>query len=206
MGKFLTVALLACGTSFAALPANAAVVVSGFTLNTGTFGAQTGVHSSGSQSGSTLNGYVNQDGSGVTFSTSTGSMSITGNGEATINGDPLLEDLSVLFAKGWDNVTFNFAGDTGTFNLLVNGSALFSSPACNICTIGNGNNQFTLSGTGITSLAFTFNPGVTSTRQFRVEGVSQAPVPEPTTWAMMIAGLGLAGAAMRRKSAKVQFA
>ncbi|BAK66004.1 hypothetical protein SLG_13290 [Sphingobium sp. SYK-6] len=34
----------------------------------------------------------------------------------------------------------------------------------------------------------------------------QAPVPEPATWAMMIGGLGLVGASMRRRSTKVQFA
>lgn len=32
------------------------------------------------------------------------------------------------------------------------------------------------------------------------------PVPEPATWAMMIGGLGLAGAAMRRRKAAVRFA
>ncbi len=31
-------------------------------------------------------------------------------------------------------------------------------------------------------------------------------VPEPATWAMMIAGFGLVGAAMRRRAAKVRFA
>jgi len=38
--------------------------------------------------------------------------------------------------------------------------------------------------------------------------IPQAPgaVPEPATWAMMIGGLGLVGASMRRRAAKVQFA
>lgn len=33
-----------------------------------------------------------------------------------------------------------------------------------------------------------------------------AAIPEPVTWAMMIAGFGLVGAAMRRRSTKVKFA
>lgn len=37
-------------------------------------------------------------------------------------------------------------------------------------------------------------------------GSFNAPVPEPTTWALMIGGFGLAGAAMRRRSGRVVFA
>ena len=36
--------------------------------------------------------------------------------------------------------------------------------------------------------------------------VAAGAVPEPATWAMMIGGFGLAGAAMRRRAAKVSFA
>jgi hypothetical protein len=31
-------------------------------------------------------------------------------------------------------------------------------------------------------------------------------IPEPATWAMMIGGLGLVGASLRRRAAKVSFA
>lgn len=215
MQKIFVSALLAGATLAVSAPAQAAVFVDGFTLGTGSFGGQNGVHSTGTQAAnSMLTGFVNQGGAnnGVTFTTTSGLMSITGGGEATISGDPKIENLTVLFEKGWDNVTFNFEGEkTDAFTLLVNGSALFSitpnagDAACNICVLGN-NGKFTLSGTGITSLAFTFNPGITGAKQFRVEGVSTAPVPEPATWAMMIGGLGLAGAALRRRATKVQFA
>lgn len=215
MRKILVSALLAGAATLLSMPAQAAVFVDGFTLDTGSFGGQNGVHSTGTQApSSTLTGFVNMGGAnnGVTFSTTTGLMSITGGGEATISGEPKIEDLTVVFQKGWDKVTFNFEGEkTDTFTLLVNGSALFSATpnlgdaACNICVLGN-NGKFTISGTGITSLAFTFNPGITAAKQFRVEGVSTAPIPEPATWAMMIGGLGLAGAALRRRATKVQFA
>ncbi|MBO9581616.1 MAG: PEP-CTERM sorting domain-containing protein [Sphingobium sp.] len=35
---------------------------------------------------------------------------------------------------------------------------------------------------------------------------TQAPVPEPATWAMLIAGMGIVGASMRRRKTAVSFA
>ena len=40
---------------------------------------------------------------------------------------------------------------------------------------------------------------------FRID-ITPGAVPEPATWAMMIAGFGLVGASMRRRAAKVSFA
>ena len=66
------------GVALAALSvgsANAAsVLVDGYKLENGSFGAQTGVHSNSSQTGSSVNAYVNQDGSAVTYSTTTGQL------------------------------------------------------------------------------------------------------------------------------------
>jgi hypothetical protein len=39
-----------------------------------------------------------------------------------------------------------------------------------------------------------------------VRGAMAPGVPEPATWAMMMAGLGLAGGLMRRRATKVSFA
>ena len=47
----------------AAGSAQAAVTVDGYSLDTGSFGTGLGVHSTGTQSGTTLNGIVNTDGS-----------------------------------------------------------------------------------------------------------------------------------------------
>jgi hypothetical protein len=195
--KQLAFGLLASVALFT--PAHAAVIVDDFTLDEGAFGSGLGVHSTGTQEGTTLSGVVNQDGSAVTFA-STGVLTINGSGQATVVPlSGIIEVLSVNFARGWDNVTFSFSGDPGTFNLVVNGGAAFTAGGnCSICTIGSGQNKFTLSGSGITSLAFTFDPGVSTARQFRVDGVSNVPaVPEPATWAMMLLGFGFVGGAMR---------
>lgn len=193
--KILVASSAACVLAVTA-PAQAAETVDGYTLDTGSFGTGLGVHSTGTQSGTTLDGVVNNDGSAVTFSSSD-SLTMTGSGEATVY--PLsgfISDLDVIFEKAWDNITFAFTGDAGTFTLLVNGTSLFTQPACTICTVGKGENKFTLSGAGITSLAFTFDPGVSTAKQFRVEGLTAA-VPEPATWALLLLGFGAVGGAMR---------
>ena len=192
--KYATLAL-ACGASLMfCTPAQAAVTIGAYTIEEGSFGTGLGVHSTGTQSGTTIFGEVNQDGSGVTFSSSD-TLSITGSGQAIVDGP--MNDLNVLFAKAWDSVTFSFDGDDdGTFSLLVNGTDFGTCAICNISD--SGQNKFIVSGGGITSLAFTFDPAISTARQFRVEGVSPA-VPEPGTWAMMLFGFGAVGFAMRRR-------
>lgn len=211
----MNIRLLAAAASAIALSmagaASAAqvVVVDGYTLDDTSFGTGFGVHSDGTQSGSTISGNVNQDGSDVTFSTTTGILSITGSGEATVYGDPALEDLLVTFQKSWDSITFNFSKleSNSAFTLLVNGTALFSAApnlgdaACNFCLIGNGANKFTVSGPGINSLAFEFDPGIENAKQFRVEGLSA--IPEPATWALMIMGFGAVGSMVRHSRRKL---
>jgi len=205
----LVVSALIASAALATFPVQATVVnVGSYSLqDNATFGVPTGVHTNGAQTGPTINAHVNQDGSAVTFSTSSGDLHSNGGGEATISGDPTFTDLNVLFAKAWDRMTFSFAGDDGDFTLLVNGSALFTGPGCTICLIStSGENKFVLEGPGITSLAFTFDPGVDNAKQFRVDELSTAPVPEPASWALMIGGLSLVGAALRRRATRVQFA
>jgi hypothetical protein len=88
------------------------------------------------------------------------------------------------------NVTFlgSFGSEVRTFK-LDNGNSWFSARTDN--------------GDLITSVVFDTNgSGVGDIRQVRVGGFAgSAPaVPEPATWAMMLGGFGLLGAAMRRKS------
>ncbi|WEK41615.1 MAG: PEPxxWA-CTERM sorting domain-containing protein [Candidatus Sphingomonas colombiensis] len=211
--KFGGAAALALSALTVAMPASAAVTVGGFTLTANdSFGGQNGVHSNGTQSGNTIYGNVNGvsgNAGDVTF-TSTNALSITGKGEATVQG--AITNLDVLFGSAWDNLTFSFAnmkkGSDNTFTMLVNGIALFDSSNCSICTVtGSGQNKFTLAGTGIYDVAFNFNPGIGTAKQFRVEGLSSAGVPEPATWALMIMGFGAVGGMLRsRRRGAVRFA
>jgi len=199
------------------------VTVGDYTLDDTQFGAQFGVHfDNASNDVTSAIATVNQDGSHVTF-TSTDTFDTDTGGEAVIsdgsgkNADPF-DNLDVAFEKSWDKVTFSFSGgDSSLMSLTVNGVTLFDSGNCSFCVINNGQTKFTITGnvTPISTLAFTFSPDVTSGRQFRVEGVDDGhegggggPVPEPATWAMMLAGFGGMGAILRctRRQARMTLA
>lgn len=204
MKTFITAAVASVTLLAGASSASAAsLLVGGYTLEEGSFGNGYGVHSTGTQSGNDVYGFVNTDGSNVTFS-STDGLSITGSGEATVTNDTTMTNLDVVFEKSWDNITFYLQAEKGKdavesqFTLWVNGTTLFTGPACSFCVATGGGSKFTISGQGINSLAFTFDPGIDTAKQFRVEGVGSA-VPEPATSAMMITGFGLAGATIRRR-------
>lgn len=51
-----------------------------------------------------------------------------------------------------------------------------------------------------------YDPYASGLSEVRFNSAVAGAVPEPATWAMMIAGFGLAGAAMRRRATKVAFA
>jgi hypothetical protein len=185
--------------------ASAGVIVGSYTLESGSFGGQLGVHSTGSQSGvTTASGFVNQDGSAVSFS-STGlfDLLVNGQGEATIVGDPTLANLTVSFAKLWGAVTFDLETVNKTdsvMTLLVNGTDLFSGAVCgSLCDLSNGANKFVLTGPNIQTLTFNFDPAIDDAKQFRLNDTSdvQIEVPEPATWVMMLAGFGLMVAMLR---------
>lgn len=76
-------------------------------------------------------------------------------------------------------------GDTGVLTLVDSGSGYAAW-----VTIA--------SATPFTSLSF-FEPSRNIQDQYFGDVLSGAGVPEPSAWAMMIAGLGLAGAALRRR-------
>ena len=213
----LLAATAACAFSlaWAGAASAATVLVGGYTLETGVFGGQLGVHSDATDTGPVVSGFVNQEGSDVTFDAlGTGNLSINGSGEAIIDGDPLLEALKVTFEHSWSSVTFDFESpthqqdpnfDVSNFTLLVNGTTLFSVgavPSCTFCLVANGSNKFIITAgdsvAGISTLEYHFDPAIQQAKQFRVLGVGPV-IPEPATWAMMIMGFGGIGAMLRHR-------
>lgn len=111
-------------------------------------------------------------------------------------------DFGVMLNKGATNftVTIKFFGDAPDQTI--------SSAGFNI----NGETAFFLNADpGEVFQSVTLSGAFKQLKQFDVRLVD-APtpplpaVPEPATWALMIGGLGFVGAAMRRRSVKVQFA
>lgn len=96
-------------------------------------------------------------------------------------------NVEAFFLDGSPSESFNYSPIQGNTGFLLSGNAgeVFSK-----VVLTSGDNPF-----------FQF-------KQAEI-GIAAAPppaVPEPATWAMMISGLGLAGAALRRRATKVQFA
>ena len=79
------------------------------------------------------------------------------------------------------NVTFRYTDGTGLH------SSTLAVPA------GTGLHTFALNHPGITSFEL-------ADIDFQVDNIVFVPVPEPETWALLLAGLGLTGAAARRRS------
>jgi hypothetical protein len=191
------------------------VTAGNFTLDDTSFGAQFGVHFDNT-SNDVLSAVatINQDSSTVTFSstdtfdTDTGGEAVVADGNGA-NQDPF-NNLNVAFQHSWDKVTFSFdGGDSSLMTLVVNGVTTFTAagatPNCTFCVIGNGQTKFTVTGNGeaISTLAFTFSPDVGSGRQFRV--IDVGAIPEPATWAMMLAGFFGMGGMLRTQRRRRAF-
>jgi hypothetical protein len=73
----------------------------------------------------------------------------------------------------------------------------------------NGQNFMGISGSAgetFTKISFNFtNGGVSDLRQLRLGEVAAPAVPEAATWAMMLAGFGVVGSAMRRRKTSLAF-
>jgi len=163
----------------------------------------------GSQSGHTILGDVN--GVSTTW-TSTDNLETTGSGHAFIDGqgNGVFGDLAFYLTSdpnGFTALNFNlqkpsrasdFTATIKVYDLANNLLATFTP------TVGNGQNKYYLHGdAGEVFSRVTFDAGnadFSSVRQFDILLAEAGGVPEPATWAMMIAGLGIAGAALRRKA------
>lgn len=109
----------------------------------------------------------------------------------------------------FDNVAGNFNGAPGTASQISFGTSLIA--ALNINGTSLGFTQFTgpalFSGPASSPVfatgTFTLNSIVSGRSTLTISEAVVAAVPEPASWAMMIAGFGLVGAAMRRKAAQI---
>jgi hypothetical protein len=112
-----------------------------------------------------------------------------------------------------DTLTFQdvefrlFGGDatSANFTLTDNAGQVFSFD--NQAITGDGRFGFqAINGQTIARVSFTVNgTGIQEVRQIRV-GPAVTPIPEPTTWAMMLGGFGLLGAAARRRGVPINYA
>jgi hypothetical protein len=165
----------------------------------------------GGATAQTVFGHTNTSSTVVTFETlnSGANLQTFANGQARIGAvGGALDGLrfSLSNGEGFSEVEFALhkpTSSTETVNVTFLGS--FGSEVRTF-KLDNGNSWFsarTDNGDLITSVVFDTNgSGVGDIRQVRVGGFAgSAPaVPEPATWAMMLGGFGLLGAAMRRKS------
>jgi len=123
-------------------------------------------------------------------------LSVLGGGSATIN-----------FAPGVRAFQFDW-GSIDTYNTLTVVSTAGTSvfvPGGNFPNAANGNQvapgtngRFTVRGStaGETFVSMTLTSDQNS---FEIDNLATGVIPEPAIWAMLIAGFGLVGAAMRRQ-------
>jgi len=110
-----------------------------------------------------------------------------------------LDDILISFTQGADgalggSISFSNASDSSP--LVSSNVALFLDPSLISNNNYSGNDLF-----------FGFNDSGSPDGDFDdyVIRITSAPVPEPATWAMMMVGLGLVGAGLRRRRTTVSF-
>ncbi|WP_372916734.1 PEPxxWA-CTERM sorting domain-containing protein [Sandarakinorhabdus sp.] len=159
-------------------------------------------------------GVTNQTGRKVTFVGSE-PLATPSQGQARVEAaDGGLSQLSFGLDTGFGfkEVEFNIFGTGATATQTVlNFTDQFGTVFSRTVDINNGQNFFSaraLDTQFITNVSFTLNGDVRDARQFRLGGVGPTiidpgggAVPEPASWAMMMAGFGLIGATMRRRKA-----
>lgn len=150
----------------------------------------------------------NKGGSATTFTLeSASSVSLS---SSVFSLGTLTNNYSSTLTKGAYDLRDDYAGTSGAVVTLApqhqSVSAVFTDAATLAAFTGTGSVAATVSGFGTTKITASGNVHTAATSSYGAYGTVTytfaAPVPEPETYAMLLAGLGLVGfAARRRKSA-----
>ena len=120
--------------------------------------------------------------------------SALGSGSATLS-TPNLKSISFYWGSIDDYNSVDILGAGGSTLLTVGGMMISPANGDQSAPATNERVYFTAgAGEVITGLRFT-STGVA----FEIDDVAGDAVPEPATWALMLAGFGMVGAAMRRR-------
>jgi hypothetical protein len=124
-------------------------------------------------------------------------LSVLGGGSATINFAPGVR----AFQFDWGSIdSYNTLTVTSTagVSVFVPGSMSFPNDANGNQSAPGTNGRFTVRGStaGETFVSMTL---ASSSNSFEIDNLATGVIPEPATWAMLITGFGLVGAAMRRQ-------
>lgn len=110
-------------------------------------------------------------------------------------------DLST-FQDQPDNFSLTYSNQLGTDLYLTSGKSYDIFAAFNlIVTPGTLTGSVTMDSLNTSTIGFSAPGGTFTSESGEFLGLAQtAPVPEPSTWAFLIAGFGIVGAALRRRS------
>ncbi|MCW2411204.1 MULTISPECIES: PEPxxWA-CTERM sorting domain-containing protein [unclassified Sphingobium] len=199
MRKILIASLVTCAT-FAVQPAQAALVSSAASCSASDIGL------TASSSFSCVGFYNGNLASQATTGDQTSALALLGltlpnafsSAVEKVSGSPWISTTTLNF----DTMMYGTTYIGVHFGNIPNPSGKGQPLANNITAFY----KFDAGTDGIDLLNLQFASGSNATIYKTGAAPVPAPVPEPATWALMVAGLGLAGMLMRRRAAKVQFA
>lgn len=151
-------------------------------------------------------GVTKKSHTGITF-LGTEPLLTPSNGQARVEaadgGLMSLDFFATLSTLGFSAVEFNIFGTHATAkNVTLSFFDQFNNVFSGTFSIGTGQNFFSALATDneiISKIQIRLDGNVHDMKQFRVTPATIGNVPEPASWAMLLVGFGLVGAAARRR-------